>query len=129
MRKILFQNNIYVSKSTLHGFGVFAAKTIRKNEKIEECYMIICKGGDRGLEDFYFDARGKYAFFTGFGSIYNHADDPNSDYSININKRIATIKATRTIHKGEEIFVSYGEKWFKSRNLKPKQQKIPKKSK
>ena len=54
------------------------------------------------FEDFYFDIKGKYGTFTGFGSIYNHADDPNADYTINIKKRIASIKAIKTIHKGEE---------------------------
>lgn len=108
-------------KSSMHGYGVFAAKKIRRGEKIEECYIIISKGGDKTLEEFYFDAKGKYALFTGFGSIYNHSDDPNADYTININKRIATIKAYRTIQINEEILISYGDKWFSSRGLKSKQ--------
>lgn len=120
MTKPLFQNKIAVKKSTTHGYGVFAQKTIKKGEKIEECYMIISRGGDRILEDFYFDAKGKYAFFTGFGSIYNHLDEPNADYTLNIKRRIATIKAEKTIRKGEEIFVSYGDKWFSSRGLESK---------
>lgn len=121
MKKQLFQNKIIVKKSSMHGYGVFAAKTIRKGSVIEECYFILSKkGGDKQLEDFYFDAKGKYALFLGFGSIYNHSDTPNADYTINIKKRLATIKADRTIRKGEEIFVSYGEEWFNSRGIKPK---------
>lgn len=120
MKAQLFQNKIYVKKSRLHGYGVFAAKTLKKGEKIEECYALISKGGDKVLEDFYFDAKGKSALFTGYGSIYNHSEDPNADYTINIKKRLATIKANRTIRKGEEIFVSYGEEWFTSRRMKPK---------
>ena len=98
-------------------------KKIKKGEKIEECYVLISKrGGDKGLEDFYFDAKGKkrYAVFLGYGSIYNHADDANADYTINVTKRIATIKAAENIPKGKEIFVSYGEEWFESRGLKAK---------
>ena len=120
MKAKLFQNKLVVKKSSLHGYGVFAEKTIKKGEKIEECYVIISKGGDKTLEDFYFDAKGKYALFTGFGSIYNHSDEPNADYVINIKKRLATLKAERTIPKGKEIFVSYGEEWFSSRGIKPK---------
>lgn len=121
MKSRLLLNNVYVKKSPTHGYGVFAGKTIKKGEKIEECYIIISrKGGDKALEDYYFDAKGKYAVFTGYGSIYNHSDDPNADYFINITKRKTTIKAARTIKKGEEIFVSYGEEWFSSRGLKPK---------
>lgn len=123
--KKLFQNKLIVKKSSMHGYGVFAGKTIRKGEKIEECYMIITRGGDKKLEDYYFDANGKHAIFTGFGIIYNHADDPNADYTLNFKRRIATFTAERTIPKGEEIFVSYGDKWFSDRGLKAKK---PKKS-
>jgi len=104
----------------MHGNGVFAGKKIRKGELIEKCYFIITKGGDAVLEDYYFDAKRKYAVFLGLGSIYNHSDDPNADYTINMAKRIATIKADRTIQQGEEITISYGSKWFSSRGLKAK---------
>lgn len=120
MKKKLFQNKIAIRRSPTHGYGVFAEKKLRKGEKIEECYMIISKGGDKGLEDFYFDAKGKNAIFLGYGSIYNHSDDANADYNINMKRRIATIIAARTIQKGEEIFISYGDEWFSSRNLKSK---------
>lgn len=127
MRKALFQNKLYVKRSPLHGYGVFAGKNIRKGEKIEECYFIRTRGGDKGLEDFYFDANGKYAILTGFGVVYNHSDDPNADYSFNMRRRVATIKAGKTIKKGEEIFVSYGEKWFSSRGMKARQLRQKKK--
>jgi SET domain-containing protein len=120
MKKMLFQNKIQVKKSQTHGYGVYAEKTFKKGDLIEECYIIISKGGDKTLEDFYFDAQGKYAVFTGYGSIYNHSDDANADYKINVKKRLATIKADRIIRKGEEIFVSYGEEWFSSRGIKAK---------
>lgn len=116
----LFQNEIYVTRSRTHGYGVYAKKKLRKGEKIEECYIIISRGGDKILEDYYFDAKRKCAVFLGYGSIYNHSDDPNADYTINFKRRIATIKASRTIQKGEEIFVSYGDKWFSSRGWKSK---------
>lgn len=120
MKRKLFQNKIIVKKSKLHGYGVFALKTIKKGEKIEECYIIICSGKDKKLENFYFDAKGKYAIFTGFGIIYNHSDDPNADYYINMKNKVVLIKAGRTIKKGEEIFISYGEEWFTSRGRKAK---------
>jgi len=124
MKRTLFQNKIIVKKSKVHGYGVFALKTIKKGEKIEECYIIISRGGDKKLEDFYFDAKGKYALFTGYGIIYNHSDDPNADYFLNLKNHIATIKAARKIKKGEEIYISYGEEWFTSRGKKPKNQEM-----
>src|SRR3990167_510535 len=120
MKTKLFQNKLIVKKSSMHGYGVFAGKTIKKGEKIEECYILLSKKGDRALDDFYFDARGKYALLTGFGSIYNHSDEPNADYVIKYKDRLATIKAKKIIRKGEEILVSYGEEWFSSRGLKAK---------
>jgi len=115
----LFQNKLLVKKSSRHGYGVFAEKQFRKGELIEECYIILSKGGDDVLEDYYFDAKGKYALFTGFGSIYNHSDDPNADYVISNKQKLATIKAARTIRKGEEITISYGHEWFSSRDINP----------
>ena len=124
MKPTLYQTKLIVKKSPTHGYGVFAGKTIKKGEIIEKCYIIISKkGGDKALEDFYFDAKGKYAVFLGFGSIYNHSDDPNADYRVSVTNRIATFKATRTIPKGKEIFVSYGDEWFSDRGLKPKHSK------
>jgi SET domain-containing protein len=120
MKKQLFVNKIIVKKSGIHGYGVFANKPFKKGEIIEECYIIISRGGDKKLEDYYFDVNGKCGLFTGFGLIYNHTDEPNADYHINAKRMLATIKANRAIKKGEEIFVSYGEKWFTTRHLKPK---------
>lgn len=118
----LFQGKIFVKKSSMHGYGVFAAKSYKKGELIEQCYAIITRGGDKTLEDFYFDAKKrKYALLTGFGSIYNHSDEPNADYTINVHKRLATFKAAKRIAKGEEIFVSYGDEWFSSRGLQCKE--------
>jgi uncharacterized protein len=123
MKKQLYQNKIYVKKSRISGFGVFAGKKMRKGEKIEECYMIISRGGDKKLEDFYFDAKGKSALFTGYGSIYNHSDDENADYVLNMKTRLATVTANRTIQKDEEILISYGDEWFSSRGWKSKNYK------
>ncbi len=129
MKAKLFQTKLFVKKSPTHGYGVFAGKSIKKGEKIEECYMLVSRGGDKKLEDYYFDAKGKNAIFLGFGCIYNHADEPNADYTINMRDHVATIKASRNIRKGEEIFVSYGTKWFSSRGWEPKQTSETKKKK
>lgn len=115
MKKELFQNKIVVKKSTRHGYGVFAGKSFKKGDIIEECYMIMTRGGDKGLEDYYFDANGKHAIFTGFGIIYNHAEEPNVDYHIYYKRRLVIFKANTNIKKGEELTVSYGDKWFSDR--------------
>jgi hypothetical protein len=123
MKRKLFRGKVRVQRSKTHGYGVFAEKTFKKGELIEECYIVITKGGDKGLEDFYFDVNGKYAIFTGFGILYNHSEEPNADYTYNAKRKLARIKADRVIKKGEEIFISYGDKWFKERNLLLKDEK------
>lgn len=131
MKKQLFRGKVFVKRSSTHGYGVFADKTFKKGELIEECYIVITRGGDKGLEDFYFDVNGKHGIFTGFGILYNHSEDPNADYTYNSRRKLAKIKADRTIKKGEEIFISYGDEWFKDRRKKPKelQKKVKKRKK
>lgn len=121
MNKKLFQNKICVKKSTIHGYGVFAEKDIRKGEKIEECYFILSDCEDDILIDFIFDAGGRSALILGYGSLYNHSENPNAEYSINRRTKITTFKASRTIKKGEEIFICYGDEWFSSRDLNKKE--------
>lgn len=121
MKKKLYQNRICVKKSTIHGFGVFAEKNIRKGEKIEECYFILSICEDEPIVDYIFDVKGKNALIFGYGSLYNHSDEPNADYFFNVKKKIATFKAARSIKKGEEIFISYGDDWFSSREVKKKE--------
>lgn len=123
MKKSLIQKRICVKKSSMHGYGVFATRDIRKGMVIEECYVLLSKRGHKDFEDFYFEATKKDALLLGYGSIYNHSDTPNADYKINEKKRVAKIWATKTIHKGEEIYISYGEEWFSSRGWKAKKAK------
>lgn len=120
MKKQLQQAPIFIKKSTTHGYGVFARKSFKKGEIIEECYIIISRGGDRKLEDYYFDVNGKYGLFTGCGIIYNHSEEPNADYYLYPKRSLAVFKANRAIRKGDEIFISYGKKWFTTRNMQPK---------
>ena len=120
-KKPLKHNKIEVKRSKTHGYGVFASTKVSKGTVLEECYFIVSRrGGDKALEDYYFDIDSKYGVLTGFGLIYNHSDDPNADYHFNRKTHLATIIADRTIQKGEEIFISYGDKWFSDRGLKAK---------
>lgn len=123
MNKKLFQNKIYAAKSKIHGFGVFADKNFRKGEKIEECYFILTGVKDNDpAYDYVFETkhRRKSALIFGFGCLYNHSDNANADYVINLKTKVATFTADRAIKKGEEIFISYGDEWFSSRDMNEK---------
>lgn len=127
-RKRLFQNKLFVKKSKLHGYGVFANKNIKKNERIEECYFILSDCEDDIIIDYVFDLDGHSALLLGYGSLYNHSDHPNADYTLNKKRKIATFKALQPIKKGEEILITYGEEWFASRNKRKKRLSKLKKS-
>lgn len=122
MKTKLFINEIYVKKSRIHGYGVFAGKKIRKGELIEECCFILNKCEDNNIIDFLFQAKKgrKYALLLGYGSLYNHSDNDNAEYVLNLKTKIARFRASRTIQKDEEIFVNYGDEWFSSRDMKQK---------
>lgn len=123
---------VEVRKSSVHGYGVFAKEQIEAEELIEECRLL--KLGYRAnynhdpvLKDYVW--AGKYDgeqarlhglnqyLALGLGVLYNHADQPNTIQDLNFEKEIMTIKARQTIQKDEEIFVSYGKKYFMIRNF------------
>ena len=132
MNKKLFLNKLAVKKSTIHGFGVFAEKDLRKGEKIEECCFVFSAVEDDIVEDYLFEAGKRFALLFGYGSLYNHSDDANCEYTFDLKRRVATFVAAEPIKKGQEIFVSYGDEWFATRDVKKKQlsaQKSPAKKK
>jgi len=118
MKKILHQSPIIVKHSPLHGYGVFATDHIRQDEVVEDCHFIKASVSDREINRyaFYFDEHST-AIILGFGSIYNHSDQPNAKYQFNEATGLITFTATRSIQKGEEILISYGNTWFSDRKL------------
>lgn len=119
MRPPLFQNHIYVKKSSVHGYGVFAGKDIKAGEMIEEAHGICFEKTENleGWTNYYFNM-GKMAFFAlGYGSIYNHSDYFNATYKFDAEHSLLIFSAARDIKKDEEILVSYGKNWFSSREI------------
>jgi SET domain-containing protein len=117
MKAKLFQNQLIIKKSLIHGYGVFANKAIKKGEIVEECYALLTDGFDPSFDDFYFTIDEQRLMLLGFGSIYNHADTPNTSCVIDIERKIGTITALENIDEGEEIYIFYHEDWFNCRNL------------
>lgn len=120
---------IYVKKSELGGFGVFANKNMQKNQTIEVCQTILLSKQDRKILDktklynYYFGWQGKAALALGYGSLYNHSYSPNAKYVKNYSANTITIIALRDIQEEEEILVNYNgdpscmkQLWFKPKN-------------
>lgn len=109
---------IEIRKSLIHGWGVFAKDKIYKNEILEESpYLILpIKKGESSnlLIDYRFNFPSgkdfKYQVVVlGFGSIYNHSNEPNCCWITDETKNIFIFKTLRDIEKNEEILVYYGD--------------------
>ena len=124
---------VEIRKSEVHGYGVFAKEGIEKGEQIEELIMLRLGWRrnyhhDPVLKDYLWgDKRcqcdeckihgNKLYIALGLGSIYNHSDNPNASVLADFEARIQKIKAIRRIEAGEELFVSYGKKYFLIRDF------------
>ena len=103
---------------TEHGRGVIAAADIAKGETIELCPILELSEGDAsGLLDDYtvsLEESTGTALLLGYGSLYNHADEPNAEYVIEADDAYSFV-ALRDIRAGEQITISYGEEWWRTR--------------
>jgi SET domain-containing protein len=107
---------IKISKK-LKSRGVFALKNYKKGDIIEVCPCIADNtknfGGVIGDYLFNYDNNTSIVAF-GYCSMYNHSDDYNALWEV-ISKEKIKVYATKNITKGEEIFVSYGDDYWDSR--------------
>ena len=122
-----YNPKIEVRKSPIHGMGVFAKKSIKKNEVLEEDHYIILKGNfnklPKLLQEYIFawtkelpEYKSKAAVLLGTGPIYNSSPKPNADWLTSIKRNRFIFHATRNIKAGEEIMIDYGPEYWESRN-------------
>ncbi len=107
---------LYFGPSPLGGRGVFTRSFILKGAVFEICPVIVLPAEDlpvihnTRLHDYYFMwgwEDNQCAIALGYGSLYNHAYNPNAQYLIDIDNETIEFIALRDIQKGEEITVSY----------------------
>jgi SET domain-containing protein len=117
---------IRIGRSRRRGRGVFAGRDFAGGEAIEECPVIVVPAEQ--AVDVCATALGSYAYgwdddavaiALGFGSLYNHAADPNATYEEGEDGASIVIRAQRPIAAGDEIFIDYtggGAQplWFKA---------------
>ena len=109
---------IYVKKSPIHGWGVFAKEDIMENEVFEECPVLtlpIEKGEATSLLiDYRFNwpqgSDWKEQVLTlGYGSLYNHSENANAFWISDLENKTFKFVSNRLIKQDEEIFVWYGD--------------------
>lgn len=98
-----------------YGRGVFAKEFIEKGSIVEIAPVLILPSNnhDNQLEDqlqrFQFDwVNGLRCIALGYGSIYNHDDDPTVIVLPDYEDKTIYYIALRDIQVGEEIFINYG---------------------
>ena len=117
--------SLYVGKSK-YGRGIFTSSAIKKGQVVEVCpcvpltlaeYKAICQ---TKLENYVYTWIGPKQSPTtpqekwssacvvfGLGSMYNHSDSPNLDWTASLSKLSFTFKALRAIKAGEELTHDY----------------------
>lgn len=125
-----FENKIKLDYSPIHGRGIFATENIDIDQIVEICPLVVLDyrmryHHDPMIWDYCFtqvcpceDCKkhgGHFLMVLGYGQVYNHHDNNNADIKFDVKNKLAFIKSNREIKKGEEIFVSYGPGYFKSR--------------
>lgn len=121
---------IRLGYSEIHFRGVFATEDIEEGELIERCPTVPLAWRMNYHKDpvvwayMYTNScpcdeckkhGGHFVMVMGWGQIYNHQDDNNASLNINMKDNFADVVAKKKIAKGEEIFVSYGERYFNER--------------
>jgi hypothetical protein len=106
-----------VIKKSKHGRGVFAARDIKKGEKILTAtgeritsgeFNKVAEGGRNVLADPLQIGDDLYIILEEPALMVNHSCDPNSGY------KNVTLYAIKNIKKGEEITFDYSTVWFEA---------------
>ena len=116
-----------IRRSTIEGggYGVFASKNYSKGDVVERCLLVKEKHplrvADSTIEDYMFsDHKGGVYTSTGSCPIFN-ADENDPDVRWSIKGRKLVMRAVKDIPSGKEVFTTYGERYWKTRGIKPTQ--------
>ena len=119
--EIFIHPSLYVDKSKYGGYGIFTDAFIPENTVIEISHCIpLTKKERKGLKtilnyDFVHNDNVSY-IALGFGSMYNHHDNNNVTWRTRGDRKVITT-TIRDIHPYEELFSTYGDKYFEERGM------------
>lgn len=119
---------VRVGESPGCGRGVFATAALPAGALLEVAPVIVCPEGQTAaleattLFDYRFlwgpDERER-AVCLGYGSLYNHSEEPNAAFRMHFAERTISFHALRAVAAGEELRVNYhgfpeqrGPLWF-----------------
>ena len=116
-------DKIGIGRSSIDGWGVFAVDHINKGEIFEIApLLMVAKSSAKNTEliNYVFKMdNDQYALALGYASLYNHRNQPMANWKLDAETSTIAFTASRNILPGEEIFVSYGKDYWKSRGESP----------
>ncbi len=97
---------------TVLGRGVYAGRAFSPGEIVESCPVILL---DLNTQPFprqirrlvYNWSKTQVALALGYGSLYNHHDQPNLTFKRNTKNQSISFSARRQIEPGEQLTISY----------------------
>ena len=117
--KIYPPAKVYIAKSSVHGWGVFAKEIIYEGEVIEETPLLDLKIEKGSPSSVLLDHRFNWPQGSGgnwiqqvipwgYGCVYNHSNQPNATWRSNLENETFEFYAVTNIQPNEEIFTYYG---------------------
>ena len=117
---------LFYAPSEIHGLGVFCSHDLAPGDVIEICPVIVLTSDElppraHTLYQYYFvwgEQQSRCAIALGYGSLYNHDDMPNADFTPDFSDDTLIITAVTEISAGTEITIDYHagavtrENWF-----------------
>ncbi|RLD21184.1 MAG: SET domain-containing protein [Bacteroidetes bacterium] len=107
---------LYFAPSDIHGRGVFCVNDLHQGDLIEIAPVIsFAKSSIACLDktkvyEYYFlwgEKMDQPAIALGYGSLFNHNDDPNADFSVDLESESIHFFALKDIAAGTEITTNY----------------------
>ena len=107
---------LYIADSEGKGRGVFTARELSKGDVIEFCPLVLIPKKEQNcihqsiLHNYYFlspPPHSKMCIVLGYGSIYNHAFQPNADIVFDLPNLHLEIHCISAIEPGDEILIDY----------------------
>lgn len=106
---------LYFAPSGKHRYGMYCTEDIMRDSVIEICPIIVIPGEQareivRGyvLYEYYFEwKKDSIAIALGYGSLYNHSEQPNAIFEPDYKGQYIIFRALKDITAGQEILVDY----------------------
>jgi len=124
-------DSLYISYSDIiDGHGVFTNSDLTPGQVVEISRLISFDNRIHRVRhpfaDYFFrmdESRKISGLALGFGSLYNHSEDPNVRYKIDRDRELITYITCKHVKAGSELYISYGESWWSSRKRVPVSEK------